>query len=408
VTPKRAALDRRRFLQVAGGLVLATGVAGCVRTGADKPQAYSTALNGPDSATPAVVDTTPDGPLPDPPAAPLPPADPADPNATADTRAVLTWLRSLRGRTTQKVLAGQQLTPDAKGSYQTYVEGLATLTGKYPALVGAGFNALWTDTTRQLLTTHWQAGGIVTMEFHATDPWNPAGGVNSAWVSDVNAPKNDLRQLLSTARSSSARTEWQGQVDALGDALTTMAQDGVVVILRPFFENNGSWFWWGQDMTTRNTALVALYQDLFQHLTQTRGLHNLLWVHSPCASWDGPMMQYYPGDDHVDLIAPTCYDDDLLFLGDRPGQRDHTDYADILAAGKPLGFGECGPNNTTDGSWDCRLIIDRIRNNYTGMVYFDCWSGWDSTVIQLVGQKNATQLMNDPGVITRDTVDWKS
>jgi mannan endo-1,4-beta-mannosidase len=275
-------------------------------------------------------------------------------------------------------------------------------------MVGAGYNVLWTDQTRQVLTEHWQGGGLVTMEFHAANPWNPGNGINSAWVDDPNAAKPDLRQLLSDARSSSARTQWQSQLQKLGDAVESLATAGVVVILRPFFENNGSWFWWGQDMTTKKTALVSLYQDLFHYLGDTRGLHNVLWVHSPCASWDGTTMQYYPGSEYADIIAPTCYDDDLLMLGDRPGQRDHDDYAAVLAADKPLGFGECGPQTTTNGTWDTRLIIDRIRSNYAGMCYFDCWSGWDTTVIQLVGNKNANALLHDPWVITRDTVDWRS
>lgn len=394
-------VNRRAFGQLAGGLGLAAVGAGALVAVGRFGHAIATPAPFA-GATPSLLSSVPS---PNP-GGPLPPAAPADPHATADARTLLNWLRGLRARTTHKLVTGQQIPADATDGYQQYVQRLATLTGQHPALIGVGFNDLWNAGIPPVLIEHWRAGGLVTMEFHATDPWNPAGGVNSAWVPNEKIAKPDLRQLLSDAPASAARDQWFGQRNRLANALEQLASAGVVVILRPFFENNGSWFWWGQDMTTHQTHLVELYQDLFHFITGARGLHNVLWAHSPCASWDGPMMQYYPGGDYVDVIAPTCYDDELLWLGDRPGQADHTDYQDILAAGKPLGYGECGPNTQTNGRWDTRTILDRVRQNYPAITYFDCWHGWGNTIIELVDDQHATELMNDPLVITRENIDW--
>ena len=48
---------------------------------------------------------------------------------------------------------------------------------------------------------------------------------------------------------------------------------------------------------------------MFNYLTNTKNLHNLLWVYSPDQSRDQPA-RYYPGNDFVDIVALDAYVDE--------------------------------------------------------------------------------------------------
>lgn len=382
VTMVEEQIGRRRFIGAAAGAI-ALGVAGGVAIG---QQEWF---------------------RPDEKAEQIPKPITADPSASPDTQALLKWFKELPARTSRRVVSGQQIDDISAASFEHFIESLATRTKKYPAMVGVMVRDAWSRADVRVLVDHWKRGGLITMDIHPTNPWNPAGGANSAWVTDAKAAKPDLRALLATSDSSAQRTLWRSQLERLGDLVEELGQSGAVVLLRPLHESNGSWFWWGQDMASRKTSVRDLYRDVFYYITQARKLHNVLFVYSPGASWDGPAMDYYPGAEYVDMICPSRYDDDMLMLGERQGESPYNDYKDILAAQKPIGFGECGPGSRLDGSWDARTIINRIRSTYPQMTYFNCWHGWRNKIMELARDKHTEELMNDPWVITRDTVDWR-
>ncbi|MET0237493.1 MAG: glycosyl hydrolase [Kibdelosporangium sp.] len=332
----------------------------------------------------------------------------ADPAAAADTRALLAWFTQLPTRDAKRVVSGQQIDNITPASYDYFFEKLATRTGKHPAMIGVTVRDAWTRAGSSVLIDHWKRGGLITMDIHPTDPWNPAGGAGSAWVQDAKATKPDLRRLLAASAASPERTLWRQQLERLGDLVEEMASAGAVVLLRPLHESNGSWFWWGQDMASRQTFARELYRDIHDYITQTRKLHNVIWVYSPGASWDGPALSYYPGAEYVDMVCPSRYDDDLLLLGERKGESPNNDYQDVLSTGKPVGFGECGPGTKRDGSWDARTIIRQIRETYPAMTYFHVWHGWENKIMELARDRYAEELMNDPWVITRENIDWRT
>jgi mannan endo-1,4-beta-mannosidase len=331
----------------------------------------------------------------------------ADPAATPDAQALLKWFTLLPARDAKRVVSGQQIDDITAASYDYFVEKLAVRTGKHPAMVGVMVRDAWTRADSKVLIDHWKRGGLITMDIHPTNPWNPVGGPSSAWVPDAKAAKPDLRMLLATSDSTPQRTLWRGQMEKLGDLIEELGTAGATVMVRPLHEGNGSWFWWGQDMASRKTFARDLYRDVFYYITQTRKLHNALWIYSPGASWDGPALSYYPGPEYVDMVCPTRYDDDMLMLGERTGESPNNDYKDVLATGKPLGFGECGPSTKLDGSWDARTLIKRIRDTYPAMTYFHVWHGWEKKIMELARAKFTEELMNDPWVITRENIDWR-
>jgi mannan endo-1,4-beta-mannosidase len=359
-------MDRRRFLMAAGA-VLAT--AGC-------------------TSTPPIPSATP---------AP-PPVYPGHHNP--DVRKLIAWLSSLPQRDANRVVSGQQI---QFGGYEQFVNGLARRTGRRPAMIGAGFDGYWNPRMVRVLIDHWGAGGLVTMDLHPPNPFLDGADPESYRVTATD-PKPDLRELLAGAPASPQRDRWRAELERLGDVLQELAESGVVVIFRPLHEQNGTWFWWGEDVTTRQTAVRELYQDMHAYLSGDRKLHNIIWGHSPGMPWDAPRMKYYPGDEYVDMIGATCYSDDIrLGLTDQPDN-----LADMTAPQRPVGLLEIGPSTQHDGSWDASLIIDRIRDRYPEMVMFNCWNGWTNVTMELVHVRNAEKLMNDPWVISLETMDWRA
>ncbi|MEU4887419.1 MULTISPECIES: glycoside hydrolase family 26 protein [Streptomyces] len=83
------------------------------------------------------------------------------------------------------------------------------------------------------------------------------------------------------------------------------------MVLRPFHENSGSWFWWGAAHASP-TEYVELFRDTVEYLRDTQHVHNLLCAYSPGSGYGGSddvFLRTYPGDDFVDVLGIDSYDD---------------------------------------------------------------------------------------------------
>lgn len=325
-----------------------------------------------------------------------------------DRDRLLEWFRSLPDRAERKLVSGQHITADVDDAYDRYVERLARRTGEHVAMIGVDYSLVEIPDANRVLTEHWSAGGLVTVDLHPPNPWAEGrSDERHSRVPNEAGPKPDLRRLLRDAPRSSGRSRWHDELDRIAEGLAELRDRGVVVLFRPLHEANGTWFWWGHNAAGGNGAAAELYRDLHDDFTRSRGLDNLLWVYSPAPSFDAPAMRYYPGDDEIDLIGPTRYDDSLRFYGDKPGERGHHDRRALSEPGKPLGWGECGPDGVRDGSWDARTVVDTVRGDYPDMTFFQSWHSWEGNAVALVDSARAEDLMTDPWLITRARVDWR-
>jgi hypothetical protein len=107
----------------------------------------------------------------------------------------------------------------------------------------------------------------------------------------------------------------------------------------------------------------------------------------------------------VDIVAVTSYSNTLEIAA----------YRDMLAYGKPIAVAEYGPTGWgddmgADGSLDNRLYIARLATDYPRIAYFSVWNSWAGVEMALPDNLHASELMNDPRVITRDRLDrgWAS
>ena len=252
--------------------------------------------------------------------------------------------------------------------------------GDYPAVMGFDLGGIEMGDSKNLdsvpftrihdeLIAHHTRGGIVTLSWH---PRNPLTG-GTAW--DVSSPLV-VRSILPGGSQHSKFVLWMERVAAFLETLKTSDGTAVPIIFRPWHENNGSWFWWGQKNCS-DEEFHGLWNMLQDYLSD-RGFSNLLWSYSP--NLDGGwtterFMKRYPGDERVTLIGEDAYqwgtekdfvtalNADLTFL--TQFARDHK---------KQIAMTECGLKNMTDNTWWTR-VLKPVMDNYP-ICYFLLWRNY--------------------------------
>ena len=254
--------------------------------------------------------------------------------------------------------------------------------GDYPAVMGFELGGIELGNDKSLdsvpfrritqeVIRHYERGGIITLSWH---PRNPVTDVNeggtfpegSAWdVSDASVVRNILL-------GGSHHEKFQLWMQRMSDFLSTLkTQDGqpVPIIFRPWHENTGSWFWWGEKLCTAE-EYKALWNMLQDKLTAD-GFDNLLWAYSPGMAADLTEEKYlerYPGDDRVKLVGIDGYQ----WGGKEEFMAQLDQNLQMLCAfaekhGKIAALTECGLKNLTDPTWwvsSLQPVVDKYPISY--------------------------------------------
>jgi len=308
---------------------------------------------------------------------------------------ILTYFESLIAR--KQLIVGQQC-GDAPDStwwyYNTYVDMLADETGRHVGLLGADFGWFSGEVYPvQTLIEHWRNGGLVTVSWHADNPFVDA--VDVYWNTVEDKDKIDLKALLSDAEKTVAWTSYRNELDQVAGALQELRDAGVTVIWRPFHEMNGNFFWWGTNAynneQTNEADYKALWVDLYNTLRWDYGLDNLIWTYSvvPSETWYAGVTAYYPGNEYVDLVGMDYYGNQLEF----------PHYEELKSLGKPLVMSESGPREAGYGNWNMMEWADKLKGK---AAYFLQWHSWNGAKVAIKDNKNASEMMNSEVVITRD------
>ena len=250
--------------------------------------------------------------------------------------------------------------------------------GDYPAVMGFDLGGIEMADEKNLdsvpfarihdeLIAHHERGGIVTLSWH---PRNPLTG-GTAWdVSDTTVVKSILPE---GSQHEKFKTWMQRVADFIGSLKTNDGQP-VPVIFRPWHENNGSWFWWGQKLCS-DEEFHGLWNMLQDYLVEERGFTNLLWSYSPNldGGWnDERFLQRYPGNERVTLIGEDAYqwgtEEDF-----KTALKADLDFISAFAGknNKLMAMTECGLQNMTDSTWWTR-VLKPIMDQYP-ISYFLLW-----------------------------------
>ncbi len=280
------------------------------------------------------------------------------------------------------------------------------LVGDYPAVMGfdiggielgheCNLDSVPFDLMRQEIQNHHRRGGIVTISWH---PRNPLLDT-SAWIEsdtlaynaailalhqlhqdslarEVIDPKTTCRSVLPGGERYDYFQEWLARVTDFLSSITDDDGQPIPIIFRPWHENNGSWFWWGQTLCT-DQEWHALW-NMTQDYIRARLPESIVWAFSPnlqgnwtTESW----LVRYPGDDRVDLIGEDAYQwgTESDFVAQLTADLNVVSQI-AHAHGKILAMTECGYQNSPDPTWWTR-VFRPIVEKYP-IVYFLPWRNW--------------------------------
>ena len=167
------------------------------------------------------------------------------------------------------------------------------------------------------------------------------------------------------------------------DGLEALKKAGVCVMYRPFVEMNNPYFFGSYTDSEKGiSSFKRIWKQLADYLFKDRGLDNVLLTFSPsAASNDGRSDLYYPGDDLVDVIAPTAYSMPWVERNTPEGFYEkawHYSRHSGLSHDKPFGFAELGVDlgqdeNAADyGKGDWKKLVD-VKEKCPRMGFFCLW-----------------------------------
>ncbi|OKP83714.1 glycosyl hydrolase [Paenibacillus sp. P32E] len=242
-----------------------------------------------------------------------------DPKATPETQVLMNYLTEVYGK---HMISGQQEIYGGgnDGNSELEFDWIHNLTGKYPAIRGfdlMNYNPLygWEDgTTARMIDWVNNRGGIATNSWHITVPRNFTSYQLGQPVDWKEATYKPTETNFKTANAVVPGTkEYQYVMMAIQDLaeqLQILQNNKVPVIFRPFHEaegngglnGEGAWFWWA---SAGADVYKQLWNLLYTELTETYGLHNLIWTYNSYVYSTSPA--WYPGDNQVDMVGYDKY-----------------------------------------------------------------------------------------------------
>lgn len=242
-----------------------------------------------------------------------------DSQATPETQLLMNYLTEVYGN---HIISGQQEIYGGGNDGDTELEfdWIHNLTGKYPAIRGFDFmnyNPLygWEDgTTDRMIDWVNNREGIATASWHINVPRNFTTYQLGDHVDWKEATYKPTETNFNTANAVIPGTkEYQyvmSTIDDLAEQLLILQDNNVPVLFRPYHEaegngglnGEGAWFWWA---SAGADVYKQLWDMLYTELTETYGLHNLIWTYNSYVYNTSPA--WYPGDDQVDIVGYDKY-----------------------------------------------------------------------------------------------------
>ena len=300
---------------------------------------------------------------------------------------LLSRLDSLRQ---QGVMFGHQDDP-LYGLEWAYEEGRSDVMescGDYPAVMGfdlggievgsvANLDIVPFDRMRTEIQAHHRRGGIVTLSWHPRNPLTSDGATDAQWPAGTawDVTSGTVSSVLPGGEQHPRFMEWLSRV---GDFISTLTDDEgnpIPLIFRPWHENSGSWFWWGEKYCTPEE-----YRALWNMTQDYLARPSLLWCYSP--NMDGSLtdekfLLRYPGDERVDMIGLDAYqwgtEEDYI-------RQTGADLDFYCAYGeqhhKLVALTECGRQSMPDPTWWGRVLLPLIKDR--GLSYALVWRNADA------------------------------
>jgi len=336
---------------------------------------------------------------------------PANSGSGPKTTALINWLSELSTRSGHKVVSGQYVGPNygrpesgfatLQDCYDADVGNLATATGEYVGLVGftptnrplagggsASDNMPDFTNIKPIALSYANAGGIVAITFIPSNPFTGENCLNSTVPAG-----HTLGEIITPGTA--ANTQYMIWLSAFADGLQYFEDNGIPLIVRPFAEMNGGWFWWGTTSTSSASDYIAVWQHCFNYLTVTRGLGNLLFSWAPdCNQSLSAATARYPGNAYVDIIGWSRYANTYT------ASNFYTTF-NSATYGKTLMYAEVGK---TAGTFNDPQIMTEIKTNFQNLTGYQFWMKTPTLDLSMIAGTNASALLSDAWTINRGGV----
>ena len=280
----------------------------------------------------------------------------ADKQATRETVALL---RNLRRLSATGFLFGHQddLAYGVNWKYQAGRSDVREVCGDYPALYGWDLSGMESGSAndidgvpfsfiRHAVQAGYARGGVITFSWHAPCPM---GSGRTAW----DTVAGTVASILPSGENHDLYLSWLDKLASFLGGLRGTRGESIPVLLRPFHELTGSWFWWGRSECSP-TEFATLWRFTKYYLNQVKGLHNILWVYNTSGDFTSStdFLARYPGDDAVDVVSFDSYQygSAASFV---TGLADCLKVLDDVAAvhGKVPAIAETGYEQIPDSTW---------------------------------------------------------
>ena len=306
---------------------------------------------------------------------------PCDPSATAETRALMSYLSSVYGK---NIISGQQeIYKYGPHDFEYEFEYLEKLTGHMPALRGFDYGnfccpAFGSDdgSTERILSWVKNKNGIAEATFHLNVPTDMSSYNGGAldFSKTTYSEKTDFSPAKAIQEGTPEYEYYMKALTTLAGELKKLQEQNVTLIWRPLHEaeggggETGSWFWWGREGS-------AVYKDLwrftYKTLTEDFGIHNLIW------EWNSynfdSSADWYPGDEYVDLIGYDKYNC-TKYLAENNWQASY-EHDDSAIASTFYGIMQKYDSKkmVAMAENDCFSTVANLTGDKAGWLYFMTW-----------------------------------
>lgn len=236
----------------------------------------------------------------------------ANPNASDRTKRLYSFLTDVYGK---YILSGNSAAENSGigGLESREFKEIYRNFEDYPAVMGLDLIELSPSRASHGATSNvilhameWDAkGGIISLCWH----WNAPDGYlefnGEPWWRGFYAEATNfsLGKALN-GEDPEGYEKLLSDIDAIAEALKELEALDIPILWRPLHEAGGDpkwnnpWFWWG---TSGPAAYKELWILLYDRLTNYHKIDNLIWV------WNGQNVDWYPGDQYVDIIGYDVY-----------------------------------------------------------------------------------------------------
>ena len=285
-----------------------------------------------------------------------------NPNANAETKNFYNYLIGVGSSET--TLIGTEIKTtngdlNKRNSNHNYYEFVEAEYSVNPAIVSTTNVFMDIENYKQ----YYSEGSIPLIQIGITTPTvdSMESGAKTGYI------KYFDKEYVPTAEEEDMYYDIQEEIDIslsnLADFFEELETAGVkTYIVRPFIEMNIKGLFGNKYCPLSTTYYFKrVWQQTVDYFVNERGLKGIMFAFAPCGKSGNDMlnpMAYYPGNDYVDIIAPTIYsqtnDGELYSI---------VDYAEMIATGKPFAISELGIIKNYDQTEiaDCLTLLESIK-----------------------------------------------